>query len=334
MSYLISDIASKIKGIIDGDSSLIIERLSPFFQAGENDLTFAADEKFLSNISATKAKVILVPDIKGLPEGKTYIKVNRNPREIMPIILDIFSCKLKKPQDMLESTAKIGENVEISPGVYIGYDVEIGENTKIYPNVVIMEGSKIGKNCIIYPNVTIREACIIGDNVILQPGAVIGSDGFGYIKIEGKNKKLEQIGRVIIENDVELGANTAVDRGAIGDTIIKKGTKIDNLVHIAHNDIIGENCLIIAQVGISGSVEIGNNTTIAGQTGVAGHLKIGNNVTIAAKSGVTNDIPDNMKVSGYPVRNHTEDLKIKVAAGKLPEIIKKVKELENKIGGK
>lgn len=334
MNYSIIDIASKINGIIDGDKNLIVSRLSPFFQASENDITFAAEEKFLSKIKETKAKVILVPNIDNLPKDKTYIKISGNPREIMPIILDIFSTKMKKMNKHLEESAKIGNNVDIAPGAYIGNDVKIGDNTKIYPNAVIMEGTIIGKNCIIHPNVTIREYCVIGDNVILQPGAVIGSDGFGYIKVKGVNKKLEQIGRVLIEDDVEIGANTAIDRGAIGDTIIKKGTKIDNLVHIAHNDIIGENCLIVAQVGIAGSVEIGDNTTIAGQTGIAGHLKVGKNVVIAAKSGVTNDIPDNMKVSGYPVKNHTEDLKIKVATGKLPDIIKRVKELENKIGGK
>ncbi len=333
MSYSISDIASKIGGQIEGDKTLKVDRLAPFFEAMTNDLTFAADEKFLANLLNTKAKVVLVPDIKNLPKEKTYIKVNKNPREIMPIILDIFNKKLQKPSSNIENTSKLGKNTEIAPGAYIGYDTEIGDNTKIYPNAVIMEGTKIGRNCIIYPNVTIREDCIIGDNVIIQPGAVVGSDGFGYVKIGSKNHKLQQIGRVTIEDNVEIGANTAIDRGAIGDTIIKQGTKIDNLVHIAHNDIVGENCLIVAQVGLAGSVEIGSETIIAGQAGIAGHVKIGKNVRIAAKSGVTNDVADDSKVSGFPVKNHLDDLKIKVAMSKLPELVKKVKELEKKVGG-
>ena len=334
MNYSIKEISEKIDGIIVGDENITVSKLSPFFQAEEDDITFAAEEKFLSKLKDTKAKVVLVPNIENLPEGKTYIKISKNPREIMPIILDIFSKKIKFPSKNIEESAKIGENVEIAVGVYIGYNVTIGANTKIYPNSVIMEGTKIGKNCLIYPNVTIREHTIIGDNVVLLPGAVIGADGFGFVKVGSENKKLQQIGRVLIEDNVEIGANSTVDRGAIGDTIIKKGTKIDNLVHIAHNDIIGENCLIIAQVGIAGSVEIGDNTIIAGQTGIAGHIKIGNNVIIAAKSGVTNDIPDNMKVSGYPVKNHTEDLKVKVATSRLPDLIKRVREIENKLGDK
>ena len=176
-----------------------------------------------------------------------------------------------------------------------------------------------------------REFTKIGKGSIIQPGAVIGSDGFGFVKVNGNNIKIEQIGNVIIEEEVEIGANTCIDRGTIGDTIIKKGTKIDNLVHIAHNDIIGENCFIVAQTGISGSVEVGDNTTLAGQVGVAGHLKIGNNVIIAARSGVTNDVPDGSKMSGYPLREHMEDLRIKMSMGKVPELVKKFKKLEKEL---
>ena len=183
---------------------------------------------------------------------------------------------------MRVDSSKIGKNVKLAPNVYVGHDVEIGDNVVIYPNVTICEGVKIGEGTIIYSNVSIREFCEIGKNCVFQPGCVIGSDGFGFIKINGNNTKIDQIGHVVIEDNVEIGANTTVDRGTIGNTVIKKYTKIDNLVQIAHNDIIGENCLLVSQVGIAGSVEVGNNTTLAGQTGVAGHLKIGNNVVIAA----------------------------------------------------
>lgn len=332
MRYSVKELAELVGGIIEGDEGILIDSLQPFYEAEESDLTFAADEKFLINISETKAKALIVPDISGLPEDKTYIKVKKNPREIMPIILNFFKKKLKKPEKNIEESAQIGENVNIAPNCYIGHNVKIGKNCTIYPNVSIMEGAEIGENCIIYSNVSIREFCIIGNRAIIQPGAVIGSDGFGFVKSGKENFKLEQIGRVIIKDDVEIGANCTIDRGAIGDTVIGRGTKMDNLVHIAHNDIIGENCLITAQVGVSGSVIIGNNVTIAGQTGIAGHLKIGNDVTIGAKSGVTNNIKDGLIVSGFPVKDHYEDLKVKVAMGRLPEIIKRVKDLEKKAG--
>ena len=332
MIYSVKELAELIGGVIDGDEGLKIEALHPFYEAGEADLTFAADEKFLLNLSKTKAKAVIVPDIDGLPGGKTYIKVRKNPREIMPVILNFFKKKLKKPEKSVEDSAVIGENVIISPNCYIGHSVKIGKNTVIYPNSTIMEGTEIGENCIIYSNTSIRDYCVVGNNVIIQHGAVIGYDGFGFVKVGKKNLKLEQIGRVIIKDNVEIGANVSIDRGAIGDTVIGEGTKIDNLVHIAHNDIIGENCLIIAQVGISGSVKVGNNVTIAGQTGISGHLEIGDDVTIGAKSGVTNSIKPGSIVSGFPVKDHYEDLKIKVAMGRVPEIIKKVKELEKKVG--
>lgn len=331
MGYCVNEIAKLIGAKYEGEEGLKVNRLMPFFDAEESDLTFAADGKFLSKLEEIPAKTIIVPDMEGLPTGKNYIKVNRNPREIMPIILNYFKKKIKPFQNQIEESAVLGSNTIVAPSSYIGHDVEIGENCTIYPNVTIAEGVKIGKNCIIYPNVTIREFCEVGDDVIIQPGAVIGSDGFGFVKVGNNIIKLEQIGKVIIKNNVEIGANCTIDRGAIGDTIINYGTKLDNLCHIAHNDIIGENCLIIAQVGISGSVKVGNNVTIAGQTGIAGHLKIGDNVTIGAKSGVTNDIPEGQTVSGFPVRGHLDDLKIKVAMGKLPDMIKKVKDIEKKL---
>lgn len=331
MRYRVEDLAHLLGCEVKGDFNLEISGLAPFFQAEENSLTFASDEKFLKKLSETKAKVIIVPAIE-LPEiGKTYLMTRENPRSLMPKLLKIFKKNLKKIEKMREDSAKIGSDCEIAPNVYIGHDVEIGDNVIIYPNVSIYEGAKIGAGSILHSGVIIREFCEIGKNCILQPGAVIGSDGFGYTKINGKNQKIEQIGRVLLEDEVEVGANTTIDRGAIGDTIVKQYTKIDNLVQIAHNDIIGENCLIISQVGIAGSVEIGNNTTLAGQVGVAGHLKIGSNVIIGAKSGIMGDIPDNQVLSGNPLVDHREDLKIKASIKKLPTLVKKVKELEKKL---
>ncbi len=333
--YGIKEIASLINGEIVGNSEISFTRLAPFFAASEKELTFAADEKMLKNIDKCNAGALIVPKIPNLPKDKTFIIVDENPREIMPILLNHFKPKVKPFEKPIEDSAVIDETANVSKiNTYIGHNVKIGKNVVIYPNVSIFEGTEIGDSTIVYPNVTIREFCKIGKRCIFQPGAVIGSDGFGYIKVKGNNVKIEQIGNVILEDEVEIGANTCVDRGAIGDTIIKKGTKIDNLVHIAHNDIIGSNCFIIAQVGISGSVEVGDNTTLAGQVGVAGHLKIGNNVVIAAKSGVTNNVPDGKQMSGFPLREHIDDLRIKMSMGRVPELVKKVKKLERKLENK
>ena len=336
MQYKIKDLITLLGCEVKGDLSLeYISGLAPFFQAKEDSLTFASDEKFLKNLNETKAKVILVPDLKVFPNiGKMFLVVKENPRTLMPKLLGFFKKKVRPFEKQIEDSAKIGKNVNIAPGVYIGHDAVIGDNVALYPNVTICEGVEIGEGTVIYPNVTVREFCKVGTNCVIQPGAVIGSDGFGFVKVNGKNTKIDQIGNVVVEDNVEIGANTTVDRGAIGDTVIKSYTKIDNLVQIAHNDIIGENCLIISQVGIAGSVEVGNNTTIAGQTGVAGHLKIGNNVIIGAKSGVSGEVKDNQILSGYPLMDHREDLKVRVSMKRIPELVKKVRELEKKLKDK
>lgn len=336
MQYKISDLITLLGCEVKGDLSLeYISGLAPFFQAKEDNLTFASDEKFLKNLNDTKARVIIIPDIKIFPNiGKMFLVVRENPRTLMPKLLNFFKRKVKPFEKMIEDSSKIGENVSIGPNVYIGHDTIIEDNVIIYPNVTIGEGVKIGEGSIIYSNVTVREFCEIGRNCVIQAGAVIGSDGFGFVKVNGKNTKIDQIGRVIIGNNVEIGSNTTVDRGAIGDTIIEDYTKIDNLVQVAHNVVLRENCLIISQVGIAGSAEIGENSTIAGQTGVAGHLKIGKNVIIGAKSGVTGDVEDSQILSGYPLVDHREDLKIRVSMKKIPELVKKVKILEKKLADK
>ena len=333
MSYNLIDLVSLLGCEVKGDiSTETISGLAPFFHSQEDSVTFAADEKFLKKIGETKAKYIIVPNGIPLPEiGKVYLKVSENPRTLMPKLLNFFKKPIKPMSKMIEDSAIIGKNCNIAPNVYIGHDVIIGDNVTIMPHSTICQGVKIGDDCIINPNVVIREFCILGKGCAIQPGAIIGGDGFGYIKIGGNNTKIEQIGAVVLEDYVDIGANTTVDRGAIGDTIIKKYTKIDNLVQIAHNDVIGENCLIISQVGIAGSTTVGDNTIIAGQVGVNGHITIGSNVVIGAQSGVMSDVPDNQGLSGHPLVEHKEDMRIRVAMRKLPETIKKIKDIEKKL---
>lgn len=332
MAYKINELIDLLNCEVKGDTNVIITGLSPFFQAEEGSVVFASDEKFLKNLNETKAKVIIVPEGTDTSnEEKLYLIVKDNPRILMPKLLAFFKKKLKKMKNMIEESSIIGEGTFIAPTVYIGHDTKVGNNVTIYPNVTICEGAVIGDNTIIYSNVTVREFCKIGKECIVQPGAVIGSDGFGFIKVNGNNTKIEQIGSVIIEDFVEVGANTTIDRGTIGDTIIKKYTKIDNLVQIAHNDIIGENCLIVSQVGIAGSTEIGANTTLGGQVGVAGHIKIGSNVMIGAQSGVIGNVDDNQVLSGNPLMLLKDDLKSKAIQKKLPELLKRVRDIEKKL---
>ena len=333
ISYKIADLVAildcKVKGEISSEE---VSGLTPFFQSKEDTVTFAENEKFLKKLHETKARFIIVPDIP-VPDdlGKTYLVVNGNPRELMPKILGFFKRKAKPFSKLIEDSAQFGENVNIAPNAYIGHDVVLGDNVTIYPNATIGEGVTIGDNTIIYSNAVVREFCKIGKNCVLNPGCIIGGDGFGFVKIGGNNTKIEQIGAVELEDFVEVGSNSTIDRGAIGNTIIKKYTKIDNLVQVAHNVIIGENSLIISQVGISGSTEIGNNVTLAGQSGVAGHVKIGNNVMIGGRGAVTGNVLDNQVLTGFPLVPLKDDLKIRASLKKLPEALKKIKELEKLI---
>ncbi|MEI6856053.1 UDP-3-O-(3-hydroxymyristoyl)glucosamine N-acyltransferase [Psychrilyobacter sp.] len=326
--YNLEKLSTLLGGKIKGDRVQEITGLAPFFQAKKGEVTFAAEDKFLMKLEKTDATVLVVPKLKEYLLDKTYIVVEKNPRELMPLLLKFFKKEVIFPIKAIEDSAIIGERVKIAPNVYIGHGAKIGNDVILHPNVYIGQDVVVGDGSIIYPNAVIREFCILGKNCILQPGAIIGSDGFGYTKVDGNNIKIEQIGRVILENEVEIGANTTIDRGAIGDTIIKKYTKIDNLVQLGHNGIIGENCFIISQVGIAGSTEVGDNCTLAGQVGVAGHIKIGDNVVLGAKSGVTGNISSNQILSGNPPVSVKEHLKIKASLKKLPELVKKVKRLE------
>jgi UDP-3-O-[3-hydroxymyristoyl] glucosamine N-acyltransferase len=249
----------------------------------------------------------------------------------MPILLKFFKPKTKNPVKNIEDSSVIGKDTFVGPGSYIGHNVILGDNCYIYPNVTIMEGVVIGDNTIIYPGAVVREFCKLGKNVVIQPCAVIGSDGFGFVKVGGHNIKIEQIGIVEIQDNVEIGANTTIDRGTIGNTIIKKGTKLDNLVHIAHNVVIGEEGLIIAQVGIAGSTEVGKNIIIGGQSGITGHIKVGDNVTVGSRSGIASHTKGNQVVAGFPAIDYNTDRKVKVSLKRLPEMLKRLRKIEEKL---
>ncbi|MFH1755261.1 MAG: UDP-3-O-(3-hydroxymyristoyl)glucosamine N-acyltransferase, partial [Candidatus Latescibacterota bacterium] len=232
---------------------------------------------------------------------------------------------------IIHPEAKLGAHVSIGPHCVVEKGAQIGNQVTMIFAAYVGEDVVIGDDCLLYPQVTVRERCSIGDRVILHPGVVIGADGFGFAKNGSTNQKVPQIGRVIIEDDVEIGANSTVDRATTGITRICRGCKIDNLVQIAHNVVVGENSIIAAQVGISGSTELGRNVILAGQAGLVGHITIGDNAMVGAQGGVTKSIPPGMKVSGYPAREHSLAKRIYAHSAKLPNIYERLKKLEKKV---
>ena len=216
------------------------------------------------------------------------------------------------------------------PFAYIDEGAEIGDGTVIYPHVYVGRNVKVGAGCLFYPSSTIREGCVLGNKVVLQSGAVIGGDGFGYItdKKTGKHSFVLQAGNVVLEDEVEIGSNSCIDRATAGSTVVGAGTKIDNLVHLGHNDVLGKNCLVVAHVGISGSVTAGDNCVFAGQVGTVGHITIGNNCQFAGRTGITHNIPDNSVCAGFPAQPYKEWLKQEASLRKVGDLLKKVKELE------
>ncbi len=337
MNLTLEEINNLVNGTIlnKPDKKLNIKGVASLEDAREDELSIFSDRRFFKQFLKTKASAVIIAEnlIDNDLIGKTKIPIIKvkNPQLAFIEILKIIEKEKRHIEKGIHKTAIISEKAQIDSNVNIGAYVVIEENVKIGRNTTILsqcfigENTKIGNSCLIYPQVVIREDTEIADNVIIHSGTIIGSDGFGYVKISetGEHKKIPQIGKVIIEDNVEIGANVTIDRATTGKTIIGSGTKIDNLVHIAHNVKIGKNCIIIAQVGIAGSCKIGNSVTLAGQAGIADHIEIGDNAIIAAQSGVIGNIKPYEIVSGYPARPHKKQLKIQAILNNLPEILKK-----------
>ena len=327
------DIAMMLGGEISGDPDREILGVAGISEAKEGDITFLSDKRLAKECSEGKASAVVVRDF--VPElNKPQIAV-RNPQYAFARLLERFFVKPPCPAGVsnlasIAKSARIAGDVSIDPPAYISDDAVIGAGTVIFPGVFIGSGSVIGESCILYPNVTVREKAVIGSRVIIHAGAVIGSDGFGYVFEEGRHYKIPQVGGVIIEDDVEIGANVAIDRATTGNTRIGKGTKIDNLVQIAHNVTIGENSVIAAQTGVAGSSRIGSFAALGGQVGIADHAKIEDGTMIGAQSGVIGNLSKGV-YSGYPAMPHRDWLKSSAIFAKLPELSKKIRQLEEKI---
>jgi UDP-3-O-[3-hydroxymyristoyl] glucosamine N-acyltransferase len=336
MTFPASQIAHILSGKIEGDANVNVTSFGKIEEATHGQLAFLANPKYEDYLYSTKASVVLINDSVELkqPVTATLIRV--------PDAYTAFATLLTKYQEIMQQqlngvqqpsyisqTASYGQNVFIGAFTYLGEDVKIGNGTKIYPTTYIGNNVTIGIDCIIHAGVKIYHDCIIGDNVIIHAGTVIGSDGFGFApQADGSFIKIPQIGNVVLEDNVEIGANATIDRATMGSTIIKSGAKLDNLIQIGHNAEIGSSTVIAAQAGISGSTKIGKGVMIGGQAGVVGHIQIGDGAKINAQSGVSKSLEAGKTVTGSPAYDYTAALRSQAVNRKLPELEKRVKELE------
>jgi UDP-3-O-[3-hydroxymyristoyl] glucosamine N-acyltransferase len=330
----LKELAVCLGGRAIGDENILITGTAGLDEAGEGDITFLANPRYAEKVATTRASAVVVPPGTDLC-GKNGIET-ANPYLAFARILTMFHVVPSQPKGVMKGAyigknVVMGQDVTIYPEAFVGDNARIGDRVTLFPGATLYEGVELGDDVTLHANVAIRERCRIGNRVTVHCGAVIGSDGFGYAP-DGKGwYKIPQMGIVVIEDDVEIGANAAIDRAALDVTLIRKGTKIDNLVQIAHNCIIGENCMIVSQVGISGSSKLGDHVTLAGQVGLAGHLEVGANTIVGAKSGVPGNLPGNAMFSGIPAIPHKEWLRSMSTVPRLPDMRKALNALEKRV---
>lgn len=336
MTFSAAQIAALINGKTEGDTNASVASFGKIEEAQAGQLAFLANPKYEEYLYTTNASVIIINDSLELkqPVNATLIRV--------PDAYTAFATLLNTYQKMMQQqlngvqepsyiskSASYGQNVFIGAFAYLGENVNIGNGTKIYPNAYLGNNVKIGDNSIIHPGVKIYHDCVIGNHVIIHAGTVIGSDGFGFApQADGSFQKVPQIGNVVVEDNVEIGANTTIDRATIGSTVIKSGAKLDNLIQIAHNVEIGNSTVVAAQAGISGSTKVGKGVMIGGQVGIVGHINIGDGAKINAQSGVSKSIEPGKAVTGSPAHDYTASLRSQAISRNLPELQKRIKELE------
>jgi UDP-3-O-[3-hydroxymyristoyl] glucosamine N-acyltransferase len=336
MKFSASQIALIINGKIEGDANVQVDSFGKIEEAKSGQLAFLANPKYEEYLYTTQASVVIINDSLQLKKSiaATLVRVRD--------AYTAFATLLSKYQEMIAqqlsgiqqpsyiaASASYGQNVFVGAFAYLGENVKVGNNTKIFPQAFLGDNVKVGDNSMIHPGVKIYKDCIIGNNVTLHAGTVIGSDGFGFApQLDGSFKKVPQMGNVVIEDNVEIGANTTIDRATIGSTIIKAGAKLDNLIQIAHNVEVGNSTVIAAQTGVSGSTKIGKGVMIGGQAGIAGHLEIGDRAKINGQSGVSKSIETGKAVTGTPAFDYTASLRSQAISRNLPELEKRIKELE------
>jgi UDP-3-O-[3-hydroxymyristoyl] glucosamine N-acyltransferase len=334
MQYTAGDIARFLHGEVIGDPNTPLTGFAAAGTAKPGELTFAENEIFFTRAEGSAASAVLVDTIYG-DSTKVLIKVS-NSRVAFAKVLPLFFPEVPAPPGIhptaiMAPSAHVDPTACIGPYCVIGDAVRIGARTVLHGANHVGAQSQLGDECVLFPRSTLYERTQVGQRVRIHAGAVIGSDGFGYVFDGGVHRKVPQVGYVVVHDDVEIGANVTIDRGALGPTVIGKGTKIDNLVQLAHNVVTGEHCLIIAQTGVAGSTRLGHYVTLAGQVGLAGHLKLGNRVTVAAQSGVMHDIPDGEKWLGSPAQPDRQSKRQLLALQHLPELLRRVAELERRL---
>lgn len=337
--FTADQLAKKLDGQLQGDSQVVITGVDALDTASPNDLSFLGNPKYSGHVLPSQAGVVLVPpDFSEEPPPKRAWIRCQNPSAAFTEVVQLFAPPPVQfahigvhPTATIADNAEIGKNSAVGAQAVIECGAKIGAGTVIGPGSYIGHETSIGEDCIIHPNVTVRERCQIGNRVIIHSGTVIGSDGFGYIPGKEKHEKIPQVGIVQIDDEVEIGAQVAVDRARFGRTWIKSGAKIDNLVQIAHNVVIGELTFVVAQVGISGSTEIGKRVSLAGQVGLAGHIKVGDESIVMAQSGLSKDLPPGSVVMGSPAKNRREYARDLFSVSRIPKLAKQIKDLQNKI---
>jgi UDP-3-O-[3-hydroxymyristoyl] glucosamine N-acyltransferase len=331
----LGELARRLDCPVEGDAAIEIRRVAKIEDAGPGDLTFLANPKYVSKLAATKASaVIMNGDVALAPcaiirSKSPYLTFARAAQVLAPVLrvaTGIHALASAASDAVVDATASVG------PFAVIGSGATIGARTVVHPHVVIGEGAIVGADCVLHAHVSVRERCVLGDRVVLQNGAVIGSDGYGFAqRPDGTHEKIPQTAPVIIEDDVEIGANSTVDRPAVGETRIKTGTKIDNLVQIGHGVVVGKHSLLAAQVGIAGSTTLGDQVMFGGQVGVGGHLTIGDRVKAVGQTGITNSVDADTFVSGYPAIENGEWRRSSVVFRKLPEMRRQLRDLEDRL---
>lgn len=333
MKKTLKEIAEMIGGVCSKEEQMEICALADIDHAGPGHLTFAVPPHLEKAEQSNAGAVIIGTDVESF--AKPAIRV-ANPRAAFARLLTAFAprAEVKRgihPTAVIGQGVMIGKNVAIMAYAVIDDNVTIGDNTIIYPHTYVGVGAKIGADSILYPSVTVYEGCQVGNRNIIHSSTVIGGDGFGFVTTDGAHNKVPQVGNVILEDDVEIGAHVGIDRATMDSTVVGKGTKIDNLVHLGHNVVLGEGCLVVAQTGISGSTIVGHHVTFGGQCGTVGHIKVGSNSVLAARSGLIADVPENSFFAGFPAGPHVNWLRQEASSRKVPDLIKQVKKLEKRL---
>lgn len=339
MQFTAEQIATLLNGTIEGNPDVYVSQLAKIEEGSSETLSFLSNPKYEHFLYTTKSAVVIVNQDLVLQKAVscTLIRVQDAYSAFSELLKIYHSLRNERSgrdeQVYVHDTAQIGEGGYIGAFAYIGRDVQIGNNVKIYPRVYIGDNVHIGDDCILFPGVTVYYDCVIGSNVILHAGTVIGSDGFGFApQPDGTYDKVPQIGNVVIEDNVEVGSNTVIDRATMGSTIIRKGVKLDNLIQIAHNVEVGEHTVIAAQTGVSGSTKVGSRVILGGQVGLVGHISIADGTQVQAQSGINKSIKEeNMKWGGSPFAPYTSHLRSQVVYAKLPSLEKRITELEQKL---